>query len=51
MAEPAEILRAKLNGETAKLGFSELQRHHGSMLEMNDRGFTTQLTGLFHREG
>ena len=28
MAEPAEILRAKLNGETAKMGWAEMQRHH-----------------------
>ena len=28
MAEPAEILRAKLNGETAKVGWAEMQRHH-----------------------
>jgi hypothetical protein len=38
MAEPAEILRAKLNGETAKLGFSELQRHHA-------RGVVVQVAG------
>ena len=28
MSEPAEILRAKLNGETAKVAWAELQRHH-----------------------
>jgi hypothetical protein len=28
MAEPAEILRAKLNGETAKASWAEMQRHH-----------------------
>jgi hypothetical protein len=28
MAEPADILRAKLNGETAKVSWAEMQRHH-----------------------
>ena len=28
MAEPQEILRAKLNGETAKVSWAEMQRHH-----------------------
>lgn len=28
MTEPVEILRAKLNGETAKVAWAELQRHH-----------------------
>jgi len=28
MAEPVEVLRAKLNGETAKAGWTEMQRHH-----------------------
>jgi hypothetical protein len=28
MNKPAEILRAKLNGETAKVAWAELQRHH-----------------------
>ena len=28
MNEPIEILRAKLNGETAKVAWAELQRHH-----------------------
>lgn len=28
MTEPIEILRAKLNGETARVGWAELQRHH-----------------------
>ncbi len=28
MSEPTEILRAKLNGETAKVSWAELQRHH-----------------------
>ena len=28
MSEPVEILRAKLNGETAKVAWAELQRHH-----------------------
>ena len=28
MAEPVEILRAKLNGETAKVCWAEMQRHH-----------------------
>jgi hypothetical protein len=28
MTEPIEILRAKLNGETAKVAWAELQRHH-----------------------
>ena len=28
MTEPAEILRAKLNGETAKVSWAEMQRHH-----------------------
>jgi hypothetical protein len=28
MSEPAEILRAKLNGETAKVSWTEMQRHH-----------------------
>ncbi|NWG39804.1 MAG: DUF2288 domain-containing protein [Hydrogenophilaceae bacterium] len=28
MTVPAEILRAKLNGETAKVAWAELQRHH-----------------------
>ena len=28
MAEPVELLRAKLNGETAKVSWAEMQRHH-----------------------
>jgi hypothetical protein len=28
MSEPAETLRAKLNTETAKVAWTELQRHH-----------------------
>jgi hypothetical protein len=28
MSEPIEILRAKLNGETAKVSWTEMQRHH-----------------------
>ncbi len=28
MTEPTEILRAKLNGETAKMSWAEMQRHH-----------------------
>ncbi len=28
MFEPLEVLRAKLNGETAKVAWAELQRHH-----------------------
>ena len=28
MPESAEVLRAKLNGETAKVTWAELQRHH-----------------------
>jgi len=28
MAEHQEILRAKLNGETAKVSWAEMQRHH-----------------------
>jgi hypothetical protein len=28
MSEPVEILRAKLNGETAKVSWTEMQRHH-----------------------
>jgi hypothetical protein len=28
MSEPIEILRAKLNGETARVAWAELQRHH-----------------------
>jgi hypothetical protein len=28
VTEPAEILRAKLNGETAKVSWLEMQRHH-----------------------
>ncbi len=28
MSEPIEILRAKLNGETAKASWAEMQRHH-----------------------
>ncbi len=28
MNEPTEILRAKLNTETAKAGWGEMQRHH-----------------------
>lgn len=28
MTEHQEILRAKLNGETAKIGWAEMQRHH-----------------------
>lgn len=28
MAVPEEILRAKLNGETARIGWGEMQRHH-----------------------
>jgi Uncharacterized conserved small protein len=28
MNEPTEILRAKLNGETAKISWAEMQRHH-----------------------
>lgn len=28
MSEPTEILRAKLNTETAKVAWAELQRHH-----------------------
>ncbi len=28
MTEPTEILRAKLNGETAKVSWAEMQRHH-----------------------
>lgn len=28
MNEPIEILRAKLNGETAKVSWAEMQRHH-----------------------
>ncbi len=28
MTEPVEILRAKLNAETAKVAWAEMQRHH-----------------------
>lgn len=28
MSEPTEILRTKLNGETAKAAWAEMQRHH-----------------------
>lgn len=28
MTEPLEILRAKLNGETAKVSWAEMERHH-----------------------
>ena len=38
MSEPTEILRAKLNGETAKVAWAELQRHHA-------RGVVVQVAG------
>jgi hypothetical protein len=38
MAEPVEILRAKLNGETARVSWAELQRHHA-------RGVVVRVSG------
>ena len=38
MAEPAEVLRAKLNGETAKVSWAEMQRHHA-------RGVVVKVSG------
>lgn len=38
MIETTEILRAKLNGETARVAWTELQRHHA-------RGVVVQVAG------